>query len=204
MSNASRVGWVGFGAALGGFGCIAVRRIRLLVTEALSDPAGHATARSHEDHFAYEIRALCRSARRYRDEVPAADKATPPHYPDAVFFLEASLMHGRNLLEFLKKGRWVMKPADVGITALPTNVDALFTASYGDGKTIEKAYGGLCAFIDHLSPKRVSYGPEWVIHDPVRLAKSLLDVLDVVFAGHPDDGRIAQALADGRADLPAA
>jgi hypothetical protein len=200
MSTPSRLGWVGLGALLGTCGSTAARELRSRA--ARRAPAGHAY--SHEDHFAYEVRALCRSAKRYRDEVPAADKATPPSFPDAVFFLEASLVHARNLLEFLKRGRWALKPPDVGVPTLPSNVNAVFSASYGGGRTINAAYSELCAFLDHLSPARVSYGPTWAVNDPVRLARALLDVLDTVFAGHPGGGPIRQALADGRAELPAA
>jgi hypothetical protein len=136
--------------------------------------------------------------------VPAANQATPPDYPDAVFFLEASLMHGRNLLEFLKKGRFAVAPADVGVDPLPTGLNAHFSSAFGDGKTIEEAYGGLCAFLDHLSPSRVCYGDEWVINDPVRLANALVEVLDVVFAREDEDGQIPRALADGRTELKGA
>lgn len=136
---------------------------------------------------------------RYRQEVPGANQATPPFYPDAVFFLEASLMHCRNLLEFIKGGRWAVTAAEVGADPLPADLDARFKASYG--KSISEAYHGLCVFLDHLSPSRISYGDEWVQHDPVRLGLALLDALDVTFARQGPDAQIQRALADGRAEL---
>lgn len=52
-----------------------------------------------EEHIVYEIEAMCRAAARYAEEVGATvNQATPSDWRDAVFFLEASLIHARNLV----------------------------------------------------------------------------------------------------------
>lgn len=153
----------------------------------------------HENDLAYEIRAMCRAALRYVEDWGGTDYATPPDYPDAVFFLEAALLHARCLLSFLVAGRYEITPEMVGLEKVPTDIKERFEHLYGlhGGVALDR----LNVFLAHLSPRRRQPMEAVEIHQPLAMARALLTILSEMFETAPADALVRDAIATANQEL---
>lgn len=132
-----------------------------------------------EEHVVYEIEAMCRAAARYAEEWGATvNMATPAGYQDAVFFLEAALLHARTLVMAFgypdKRARRLVKAL---------GVKKGHEKSFRDGfshptASSSKAYGQLSELMAHIGETRWEVPLEVHVHQPIEVAYSVLDALE--------------------------
>ena len=132
-----------------------------------------------EEHIVYEIEAMCRAAARYAEEVGATvNQATPSGWRDAVFFLEASLIHARSLVMLFgypgKGERKVLRALGA-----PKGHKAAFIAGFSHpSASAKKAYGQLSELLAHVGATRWESPLNVDVHQPVEVAASVLDALE--------------------------
>lgn len=151
-----------------------------------------------EKHIVYEIEAMCRAASRYAEEVGATvNQATPSDWHDAVFFLEASLIHARSLVILFgypgKKERGLLR-----VLGLPKGHRKAFQSGFSHPTaSASKAYGQLSELIAHVGATRWEAPLNVDVHQPVEVAVAVLDALEN--CGVADkNAAIRSAIDDGR------
>lgn len=73
-----------------------------------------------DKHLAYEIRQLCSDLDLLYEIWPAMHGATPSDPVEGVAYFEASLVHARNLIEFLVRGPVDLTRPTLGLSATTT------------------------------------------------------------------------------------
>ncbi len=154
-------------------------------------------------HLAYEIEALARAAKRYSETWDETQGATPPELPDAIFYLEASLLHARNLLEVLLDGSSAVNLGDLGLHSVPDTATIKSEIRRVFGVQGGRIYGDLSTHLVHLSPKRKIMAPTTNIDEPRRLATTIITMLDDLYArpGNAAPADVTHAIAAARQDL---
>jgi hypothetical protein len=132
-----------------------------------------------EEHIVYEVEAMCRAAARYAEEHGATvNQATPSDWRDAVFFLEASLIHARTLVMLFGypgKGERRVQRA----LGTPKGHKAAFIKAFSHPTaSAQKAYGQLSELLAHVGATRWESPLTVEVHQPVEVAISVLDALD--------------------------
>jgi len=159
-------------------------------------------AKELSDHAAYEVEAMCVAARRYAEGWNAANGATPAGLPDEVFFLEACLLHARNLYEFLFTEGGRLEPRHVGVHRYDVRAAlARFEELQPAGSRI---YGQLSTFVVHLTMGRWNATGDVQIHEPVELAGAILTVFEEQVAAVGSNQRLGLGVERGREELEVA
>lgn len=132
-----------------------------------------------EPHIVYEIEAMCRAAARYAEEVGATvNQATPSDWRDAVFFLEASLIHARTLVMLFgypgKGERKVLR----ALGAPKGHKEAFIAGFSHPSATANKAYGQLSELLAHVGTTRWQAPLQVDVHQPVEVTIAVLDALE--------------------------
>ena len=135
------------------------------------------SAAEAEEQLVYEIEAMCRGRGPLRPGVGrACDLATPSGYEDAVFFLEAALLHARTLI--ITFG--FPKDKDEKVTealALTVDTPAFCEAFMPLGLSPKHVYGHSSELIVHIGGQRWTAPFGVHMHRPVRVAVTVLDSL---------------------------
>jgi len=145
-----------------------------------------------EEHVTYEIEAMSRGAARYaREWDERVNMATPSGYEDAVFFLEASLLHARTLVITFgfpdDKARVV-----TAALGLQNDEQSFKDALAPLGITAGQAYGQLSELLAHIGRQRWDAPLGIHMHQPVRVADTVLKAL--VAGGARSNAVLAQAI----------
>jgi len=157
-----------------------------------------------ERHVVYEIEAMCRSAARYAEEWGSqVNLATPAGWEDAVFFLEASLLHARTLVMLFG----YPKAAEFEILsalALPEGIRDAFRAAFSHPEiAVGEAYGQLSELVAHVGAARWDAPLGLGVQQPLELAYSVLNALDSSGATAASEA-ISETVESGRIRLTAA
>lgn len=119
---------------------------------------------TYEDHLAYEVRQLRCDIERLYDAWPAMHGATPTRLGEGIAYFEASLLHARNLMEFLTRGSSphadALTPEDFGIDYYDYAA-ASETFEQDFGSSADSAYSQICTYVSHLSRERDVGTPTW-------------------------------------------
>lgn len=121
---------------------------------------------------------MSRGAVRYAQEWDERiNQATPSGYEDAVFFLEASLLHARTLVITFgfpdEKAR-----AITAVLGLGNDEQAFKGALAPLGITAGQAYGQLSELLAHIGRQRWDAPLGVHMHQPVRVADTVLSALE--------------------------
>jgi hypothetical protein len=137
-----------------------------------------ATQGDAEKHVTYEIEAMTRGAVRYAQEWDErVNQATPSGYQDAVFFLEASLLHARSLV--ITFGFPDDKARAVTAALGFSNDEQAFKDALAPlGITAGQSYGQLSELLAHIGRQRWDAPLGIRMHQPVRVAATVLDALE--------------------------
>jgi hypothetical protein len=135
------------------------------------------SAAEAEEHVVYEVEAMCRAAARYAQEWDErVNQATPSGYQDAVFFLEAALLHARTLI--ITFGFPDDKARDVtAALGLPDQEAPFREALKPLGLSAGQVYGQLSELIAHIGGQRWDAPLGIQMHRPVGVATTVLDAL---------------------------
>jgi hypothetical protein len=132
-----------------------------------------------QPHVVYEIEAMCRATARYAEEVGATvNQATPSDWRDAVFFLEAALIHARTLVMLFgypgRRERAVLR----ALGAPKGHASAFISGFSHPSAPAKKAYGQLSELVAHVGAARWQAPVQVDVHQPVEVAISVLDALE--------------------------
>jgi hypothetical protein len=130
-----------------------------------------------EEHVTYEIEAMSRGGARYAQEWDErVNQATPSGYEDAVFFLEASLLHARTLV--IAFGFPDNKARAVTTALGFSNDEQAFKDGLAPlGITAGQTYGQLSELLAHIGRQRWDTPLGVHMHRPVCVADTVLDAL---------------------------
>lgn len=163
--------------------------------------AASPTKADAETHVVYEIEAMCRAAARYSVEWGSTvNLATPSGWEDAVFFLEAALIHARALvMAFGYPGRAERRL--VRALGTPKGHEKPFRAGFSHPTVkAEKAYGQLSELLAHIGEARWDAPLGVNVHQPIEVAYAVLDALDACGATSAN-AAVKAAVDEGRQRL---